>query len=50
MDNGTNVVLEKLTRGAIIGAYSFLVADSNKVIASCQTHVQIFAIERDRFT
>ena len=35
MDSGTTVVLEKLTRGAIIGAYSFLVADTLKVSAQC---------------
>ena len=35
MDNGTPIVIEKLERGAILGAYLFLVADENKVNAIC---------------
>ena len=50
MDNGTEVVLEKLSRGAIIGAYNFLVADTLKVNTLCVTAVHIYSIERERFT
>ena len=50
MDNGTPVVLEKLSRGAIIGAYSFLVADTLKVNTQCVTPVHIYSIEREKFT
>ena len=35
MDNGTPIIIEKLERGAILGAYLFLVADENKVDAIC---------------
>ena len=50
MDNGTPLILEKLTRGAILGSYMFLVADENKVTATCVTACQIFTIDRTRFT
>ena len=50
MDNGTTVVLEKLSRGAILGAYSFLIADDNMITAQCSSPVQIFTIDRHRFT
>lgn len=50
MDNGTPFVLEKLTRGAIIGSHMMLVADENKVTATCVTACQIFTIDRKRFT
>ena len=49
MDN-SEVVLEKLNRGAILGAYSFLVADETRVIAKCATPVHIYTIEREKFT
>ena len=35
MDNGTPIILEKLSRGAVLGANSFLVADENRVNAVC---------------
>ena len=50
LDNGTTVVIERLTRGAIMGSYLFLVADKNIVTAVCTSNVQIYTIERDRFT
>ena len=50
MDNGTTVTLEKLTRGAIIGAYTFLISDENMVSAQCSTPVQLYTIDRHRFT
>lgn len=50
MDNGTPLIIEKLTRGAILGSYMFLVADENKVTATCVTACQIFTIDRTRFT
>ena len=50
MDNGTPIILEKLSRGAVLGANSFLVADENRVNAVCATQTQIFTIDRDRFT
>ena len=50
MDNGIEVVLEKLTRGGILGAYSFLVSDTLKVNATCTTAVYLYSIERERFT
>jgi len=50
MDNGTPLVIEKLTRGAILGAYLFLIADENKVTATCVTACQIYTIDRERFT
>ncbi len=50
MDNGTLVNIETLSRGAIIGANMFLVADENQVTATCKTQVQILTIERERFT
>ena len=42
--------MEKLNRGAILGAYSFLVADETRVIATCATPVHIYTIEREIFT
>ena len=50
MDNEQKIVLEKLTRGSIIGAYTFLVADENEVLATISTGTHIFTIERKRFT
>ena len=50
MDNGTPLIIEKLTRGAIIGSHMFLVADENKVTATCVTSCQIFTLDRTRFT
>ena len=50
MDNGTPVVLEKLSRGGILGAYSFLVSDTLKVNTTCMTAVHLYSIERERFT
>lgn len=49
MDNGTPVILEKLTRGAILGARTFLVADENQITAVCASPVQLFTIDRYRF-
>lgn len=42
--------MERLDRGSIIGAYSFLVADENTVTATCSIGTHIFTIERKRFT
>ena len=50
MDNGTPVVLERLSRGGILGAYSFLVSDTLKVNTTCVTAVHLYSIERERFT
>jgi len=50
MDNDSTIVLERLGRGSILGAYTFLVADENTVAAKCATATQIFTIERKRFT
>ena len=50
MDNGTPVVLERLTRGAILGAYTMLIEDDLKVSAVCTSPVVIFTIGRKRFT
>jgi CRP-like cAMP-binding protein len=50
MDNGTPVVLERLTRGAILGAYTMLIEDDLKVSAVCTSPVVIFTIARKRFT
>ena len=50
MDNGTEIEIERLSRGAVIGAYMFLVSDENHVTATCKTQTQIFTIERTLFT
>ena len=50
MDNGTPVVLEKLERGAILGAYMFLVNDDIKITATCTTACRIFVLDRKVFT
>ena len=50
MDNGTPLIIEKLTRGAILGSYMFLVNDENKVTATCVTACQVYTLERTRFT
>ena len=49
LDNSC-VTLENLSRGAILGAYTFLVADLNMVSAVCKTPVYIITMERKRFT
>ena len=50
MDSDEKIVLERLGRGAILGAYTFLVEDQNYVTASCTTASYIYTIERKRFT
>ena len=50
LDNNTSsIVLEKLTRGAILGANMVLNGDHNKVTAQCSSPVQIYSIEKERF-
>ena len=50
MDQGTEVVIERLSRGAILGAYSMLVQDEVQVEAICTTAVTMFTIDRATFT
>ena len=50
MDNDEKIVLERLGRGAILGAYTFLVEDQNYVTATCTTATYIYTIERKLFT
>ena len=50
MDNGTPLIMENLTRGAILGSYMFLVNDENKVTATCVKASQVYTLERTRFT
>lgn len=50
MDGDQKFVIERLTRGSIIGAYTFLVADENMVTATCSQATQIYTLERKRFT
>jgi CRP-like cAMP-binding protein len=50
LDTGTTITVEKLTRGAVIGAHKMLISDLNSVTAICTTHVIIYTIERKLFT
>lgn len=50
LDTGTTMVIEKLTRGAVIGAHKMLVSDLNSVTAICVSHVIIYTIDRKLFT
>ena len=50
MDDEIPVVLERLGRGCILGANTFLVSDQTEVTATCTMPTRIFAIERSRFT
>ena len=50
MDSDEKIVLERLSRGAILGAYTFLVEDQNYVTATCTMASYIYTIERKRFT
>lgn len=50
MDNGIPLVLEKLRRGAILGAYNMLIEEEVKVQAVCTEPTVLFTIDRERFT
>ena len=50
LDNDEKIILERLGRGAILGAHTFLVADANYVTATCTMATQIYTLERKRFT
>ena len=49
MDDGTQVVLENLTRGGVCGAYKILLNAQTSVTATCETSVMMFTIDRDQF-
>lgn len=50
LDTGTQMTVEVLTRGAVIGANKMLILDQNSVRAECIGHVIIYTIERKIFT
>ena len=50
LDTGTQMTVEILTRGAVIGANKMLIQDQNSVRAECVGHVIIYTIDRKLFT
>ena len=50
LDTGTQMTVEVLRRGAVIGANKMLILDQNSVRAECISHVIIYTIERKIFT
>lgn len=49
MDNGTEFPIERLGRGSIVNAHSFLIEDKLDAIARCGTTSTIYVLSSDKF-
>ena len=49
LDNGMEMVIERLSRGSVLGLYTFLLEDLMEVGCKCATQVGFYVIDKEKF-